>query len=350
MITKFSYNFSNQSCKILKYLFLISLAWNIFQAKAVANFKQADTSAVKINQASTDTIYLADPTIFLDKGIYYLYGTSSDQGFLVYQSPDLKTWSGPVGKTNGFALAKGDAYGSKGFWAPQVFKSGHIYYMAYTADEHIAIAQSDSPLGPFKQKEIKALSGDGKQIDPFVFRDKDGKIYLYHVRLTEGNRIFVARMKDDFSDILPETVTPCISGTLEWENTAKTQWPVTEGPTVLKKRDLYYLFYSANDFRNPDYAVGYATAASPFGPWKKSDQSPIISRNLLKVNGTGHGDFFTDKKGNLLYVFHTHHSNTKVSPRATALIKVKFVNTGLDNDQVVVDPSGFQYLKIKKAP
>jgi hypothetical protein len=37
-----------------------------------------------------DTIYLADPTIFLDKGTYYLYGTSSDNGFLVYQSKDLK--------------------------------------------------------------------------------------------------------------------------------------------------------------------------------------------------------------------------------------------------------------------
>lgn len=330
----------------LKYLFLLSFIWGIFQNPAFvhSNF----FIAAKISQPQTDTIYFADPTIFLDKGTYYLYGTSSEQGFLVYQSKNLKNWIGPAGKTNGFALAKGDAYGSKGFWAPQVFKIGNIYYMAYTADEHIAIAQSDSPLGPFKQKEIKALSGVGKQIDPFVFRDTDGKFYLYHVRLMEGNRIFVARMKDDLSDILPGTVKECITATQDWENTAKTNWPVTEGPTVVKKEGLYYLLYSANDFRNPDYAVGYATSKSPFGPWKKSDKNPIISKNLLKINGTGHGDLFTDQKGNMHYVFHTHHSNAKVSPRATALVNIKFVKDSSNAFQLVIDPNSFRFLKIEK--
>lgn len=37
-------------------------------------------------------IYLADPTVFLDNNTYYLYGTSSDKGFLVYESIDLKNW------------------------------------------------------------------------------------------------------------------------------------------------------------------------------------------------------------------------------------------------------------------
>ena len=330
----------------LKYIFVLTFIYGILQQQVFAI--PTGFIAGKVSKPQTDTIYLADPTIFLDKGTYYLYGTSSEQGFLVYQSQDLKKWTGPSGKTNGFALAKGDAYGSKGFWAPQVFKIKNIYYMAYTADEHIAIAQSDHPLGPFKQKEIKALSGVGKQIDPFVFRDNDGKFYLYHVRLTEGNRIFVARMKDDLSDILPETVRECITAKQDWENTAKTNWPVTEGPTVIKKGNLYYLIYSANDFRNPDYAVGYATSKSPFGPWKKSDKNPIISKNLLKINGTGHGDLFADKKGNLRYVFHTHHSNTQVSPRATALVGVKFVKDSSNTFQLVVDPSSFHFLKFEK--
>ncbi|RYE27178.1 MAG: beta-xylosidase, partial [Sphingobacteriaceae bacterium] len=292
----------------MKKILLIIFTIAIFCKTASANFKKINEPVKKTSKPASDTIYLADPTIFLDQGIYYLYGTGSNQGFKVYQSADLKKWTGPTGKKNGFALTKGDAYGNGGFWAPQVFKNGNTYYMLYTADEHLAIAASDSPLGPFKQKEIKALSGAGKQIDPFIFRDQDGKIYLYHVRLTAGNRIFVARMKEDFSDIIPETAKECITATQSWENTANSGWPVTEGPTVLKKGKLYYLFYSANDFRDPDYAVGYATANSPFGPWKKSDQNPIISKNLLKINGTGHGDFFTDKKGNLQYVFHTHNS------------------------------------------
>jgi xylan 1,4-beta-xylosidase len=122
---------------------------------------------------------LADPTIFQYQGTYYLYGTSSDKGFLVYQSKDLKTWTGPAGKSNGFALAKGDAFGDKGFWAPQVFRYKAKFYMAYTANEQIAIAESDSPLGPFTQDSPKAITATGKQIDPFVFFDTNGKPYIY---------------------------------------------------------------------------------------------------------------------------------------------------------------------------
>ncbi|PWS30023.1 beta-xylosidase [Pedobacter paludis] len=292
----------------------------------------------------TDTIYLADPTIFLNQGTYYLYGTSSEKGFEVYQSNDLKKWTGPIGKNNGFALVKGESYGDKGFWAPQVFKQNGKFYMAYTANEHIAIAQSDSPLGPFVQNEIKSLPSKGLQIDPFIFHDSDGKTYLYHVRLGNGNRIFVAELKADFSDIIPETLKECITATQPWENTEKTGWPVTEGPTVLKKGSLYYLFYSANDFRNPDYAVGYATSNSPFGPWTKFQGNPIISKRNLGFNGTGHGDFFVDKKGNLQYVFHTHHSNKRVSPRATATISAQFVKQKDGSFEMKVDPATMRFL------
>nr|WP_232325337.1 family 43 glycosylhydrolase [Pedobacter panaciterrae] len=292
-----------------------------------------------------DPIALADPTIFLDNDKYYLYGTSSDKGFEVYESSDLKNWKGPVGKNNGFALVKGEAFGSKGFWAPQVFKHKNAYYMAYTADEQIAIAKSDSPLGPFKQEQIKALSGIGKQIDPFVFFDTDGKTYMYHVKLKEGNRIFVSEMKPDLSDVLQETTKECISGVLPWENTEKTDWPVTEGPTVIKHKNLYYLIYSSNDFRNKDYAVGYATSTSPLGPWKKYAGSPIISREKLKFNGTGHGDLFTDKAGNYKYVMHTHHSPAKVSPRSTGIIDVKFAKeNGSEADVLEADESTFKLL------
>src|SRR6185295_16806990 len=99
-----------------------------------------------------DTILFADPTIFYEKGTYYLYGTSSRNGFLVSTSTDLLNWKDSAGKRDGHALMKGDAFGTTGFWAPQIFPYNNKYYMAYTANEKIAIAESDSPLGPFTQK------------------------------------------------------------------------------------------------------------------------------------------------------------------------------------------------------
>jgi beta-xylosidase len=270
---------------------------------------------------------MADPTIFYDKGTYYLYGTGGDagKGFLVYTSSDLKSWKGPAGTSDGYALKKGDAYGTKGFWAPQVFRYKNKFYMAYTADENIAIAVSDSPLGPFKQQTIKAISGPGKQIDPYVFMDGDGKKYLYHVRLGGGNKLFVARLKDDLSDIEPGTAQECLHGTEPWENTTASPHPITEGPTVLKHRGVYYLFYSANDFRNINYAVGYATSRTPLGPWEKYSKNPIINRQNMLRNGTGHGDFLEQKKGGFIYVFHTHRTDQVVSPRVTAIVHAAFL-------------------------
>ena len=294
-------------------------------------------------QNTDDQIYLADPTIFLNEGTYYLYGTKGDntiegEGFLVYTSQDLKTWKGPAGKKDGFALKKGDAFGTKGFWAPQVFKFNSKYYMAYTANENIAIASSESPLGPFVNDK-KALEASVKQIDPFIFFD-DGKAYLFHVRLQNGNRIFVAEMTSDLKQIKAETLTECITAEKGWENTQNADWPVSEGPTVIKKDNLYYLLYSANDFRNPDYAVGYATSESPLGPWIKSKTNPIMSKENLGLNGTGHGDLFLDKNGKMNYVLHTHLSDSVVAPRKTALVKVN-----LNAEGISIRPQSFGFLK-----
>lgn len=293
-------------------------------------------------------IHLADPTILLHEGIYYLYGTvegNADQGFLVYASKDMKNWEGPVGAREGFALHKDDVFGDKGFWAPQVFTHRQKFYMAYTANENIAIAESPSPLGPFTQVLKKPLDAPVKQIDPYVYRADDGKIYLYHVRLQEGNRIFVAEMKDDLSGIKEETLKECINASDHWENTAQAPWPVAEGPTVIERDGLYHLIYSANDFRNPDYAVGYAVSKHPLGPWEKHAGNPILHQSDLGWPGTGHGDLFSDGAGRLWYVFHTHFSEDQVAPRRTALIELTFPQTMEKAARLQVKKETFYLLK-----
>jgi xylan 1,4-beta-xylosidase len=231
---------------------LILLLFVVAQCAGISSAKKTDSKAA--------TIYLADPSIYQQSGIFYLYGTvegRSGDGFRAYTSTDLKEWK-LAGNNNGYVLRKGDAFGTAGFWAPQVFPYGGKFYMAYVANENIALAESGSPAGPFTQATKEPLAAPVKQIDPFVFIDDDGKKYLYHVRLAGGNKIFVAQLKDDLSGIRPETLKECITATDEWENTARAEWPVAEGPSVLKHKGMYYLLYTANDFRNPDYAVGYA--------------------------------------------------------------------------------------------
>jgi xylan 1,4-beta-xylosidase len=295
--------------------------------------------------------YLADPTIFMHQNMYYLYGTggaNADNGFEVYTSRDMKVWEGSKKVNEGHALLKGASYGTKGFWAPQVFRYKKRFYMAYVANENIAIAQGEGPMGPFTQKVKAPLAAPVNQIDPFVFVDDDGKKYLYHVRLTRGNKIFVAEMTEDFSAIKPETLRECITATLPWENTANAPWPVAEGPTIIKRNGLYYLFYTANDFRNPDYAMGYAVSTSPFGPWKKYAGNPILTKKEAGINGPGHGDVVIGKDKKMFFVFHTHNSNTVVSPRKAAMIEIKFVKdqeTG--SEKLVVLPETYAFLKLR---
>ncbi|MCC9167459.1 glycoside hydrolase family 43 protein [Pontibacter harenae] len=309
-------------------------------------------SSSKIQQSGQQKeINLADPTVFLHDGTYYLYGTvegNSGEGFLVYTSKDLKNWEGSKGAREGFALRKGDSFGTQGFWAPQVFRYNNKFYMAYTANENIAIATSNSPLGPFTQETLQPLAAPVKQIDPFVFIDDDGKMYLYHVRLQEGNRIFVAELEDDLSKIKEQTLQECIMATEPWENTANVKWSVAEGPTVLKHKGAYYLTYSANDFRNPNYAVGYAISSRPTGPWLKSTSNPIISTQNIGENGTGHVDIVKDKKGDMFYVFHTHQADSTVGPRKTAVVRISFKeNQSKGQDVLTMEPNTFFFPKVR---
>jgi xylan 1,4-beta-xylosidase len=338
---------NNLTIKKLRHGALMLLAAMMLACKA-------PVAAQTVPDSELEAILLADPAMLYHKGLYYLYGTGgtklSNQGFVVYTSRDGKVWEGPKGVKNGYALHKGDAFGDNQFWAPQVFHFKNKFYMAYAANENIAIAQSDSPLGPFTQQEKIALPAPVKQIDPFVFIDADGTKYLYHVQVANGgNRMFVAELKDDFSGIKTETLRPCIEASEKWENTESAKWSVTEGPTVFKHKGYYYFVYSANDFRSPDYAVGYAVSKSPYGPWEKYTGNPILSRHQLGHNGSGHGDFVQDKQGNWRYVFHTHQSNTTVSPRKTAVIQARFSKGAAGKpDKIRMDEKSFYFLKAKK--
>lgn len=267
------------------------------------------------------TLNIADPTILVDGGRYYLYGTSADSntGFEVYVSDNLKEWHGPAGVKEGKVLSKGDAFGSWGFWAPQVIKIDSLYYMLYTADEQIAVAHSASPTGPFVN-DGTPLPCDTRRIDPFLFTDTDGSHYLYHVKLDGENKICCNTADGQLKECVKAA-----AGT--WEDTANADWRVAEGPTVMHIDDKYHIFYSVNDYRNPDYAVGHAVADNPYGPWIKEDK-PLISRHNIGINGTGHGDVFTDADGTMRYVFHAHASDEEVAPRQTLIVALRMLEDG----------------------
>ncbi len=288
------------------------------------------SGVVQLSAQEKQELFFADPTIRVENGRYYLTGTSGHRhgpaGFSILESKDLKTWAPPVGTSGSFRmiLTKGDqTFGSRGFWAPQIFRAGDTCYLTYTASEQTVLARSGSLLGPYRQEEVGPIDGSEKNIDSFLFKDDDGRYYLYHVRFNNGNFLWVAAFDLEKGKIRPETLTKCFDQTEPWEATPNyDSAPIMEGPTVIKLKEKYYLFYSANHFMNIDYSVGYAVSDSPYGPWIKQDNSPILHRSVVGENGSGHGDLFEGLDEQLYYVYHVHFSPNQVSPRRTRIVPV----------------------------
>lgn len=275
-------------------------------------------------------VYMGDPYILNYNGNYYLYGTTSNDGFLVYKSDDLLRWGDAAGINNGFALSKEDVWGSMWFWAPEVYYLDGSFFMFFSVEEHIAVAVSQSPLGPFTQETEETLF-TGKAIDPHLFIDPvSGTPYLFYVRFNNGNEIWVAEMNSDYLSVKSDPAPhKCFSVSQNWEQSETPPVAnVNEGPFVLynSANGLYYLTYSGNHYASWDYGVGYATSSDPFAPeggWSKFPGNPILQKPGDLV-GTGHHSIFEDDNGKMMIVYHAHNSRLFINPRRLFINRISF--------------------------
>jgi beta-xylosidase len=260
----------------------------------------------------------ADPTVIKFQGKYYLYPTLDGRGYDVFVSEDLVHWE-----------RKPKCYRDHrhGLWAPDVFHdikgSGHffLYYSANNPEggKVVGVAESASPLGPFENK------GDlvKHAIDATVFQDTDGVLYFYYVDLAHGSTIRGQRMNDPLK--LKGEPTEMLYPTEDWE---KKKGSVTEGPWMLKHNDTYYLMYSGSGADGPDYGIGYATAKSPLGPFRKYPGNPIVHRGN-GVLGPGHHCVIEGPHGGLWMVYHQKASTNIGWDRFLAIDPLSFDQAGV---------------------
>ena len=277
-----------------------------------------------------------DPFILLWEGKYYAYGTQSPDGIAIYVSDDLKSWEIPPSAKGGLALNKADVWADRWFWAPEIYHIKGKFYMYYSADEHICVATSDSPTGPFRQEVQQPMISDEKCIDNSLFIDDNGKPYLFFDRFDDGLNICVAELEDNLLNIRPETIRKCIHVSQTWEEV----WPrVNEGAFVIKRNGVYYMTYSANSYESPFYGIGVATATNMNGPWQKYENNPVFQKPGSLV-GIGHSAMFTDKEGKWRIVFHAHNSSAKIHPRQMYISTANFITVDgkavmeIDNDYI----------------
>ena len=284
----------------------------------------------------------ADPSILMHDDKYYLYCTSdidSDAGIRVHQSTDLVNWGRSVGVNHGYALVPDDAWGNRCFWAGDVIEKDGKFYMYYTANEHLAVAVSDSPLGPFKQEIKQPMHDSVNEIDGGVFIDDNGKAYIYFVRFDHGNVLYVAELNDDMLTMKEDTIQECFRAEQPWEfGKHIPRALVNEGGFMIKHNNLYYLTYTANHFASIDYAVGYAISDSPTGPWEKYENNPILCANE-QVYGPGNGVFVpSPSSSELFFVYHMHYNTKSAVPRKLAIDRARFAaNPDGGPDIIIID-------------
>jgi arabinan endo-1,5-alpha-L-arabinosidase len=274
-----------------------------------------------------------DPDALRVNGAWYAYATNANgMNIQAATSPDLRAW-----RFLGNALPRAPRWAGQGFgynWAPEVSRFDDYYVMYFTARyatgaggvQCIGLATSAAPAGPFlptdasNEAPFVCQQNEGGSIDPAVFVDDDGTPYLLWKSdaNSRGGRtwLYIQRLSAGGLALEGEPVRLLTAGA-RWEGI------LVEAPTLWKHEGRYYLFYSANDYRSRDYAVGYAVADKPEGPYTKAEENPILKTDLAAgIVGPGGQDIQAGADGRTTILFHTW---TPGAYRALAVAPLEWV-------------------------
>jgi arabinan endo-1,5-alpha-L-arabinosidase len=246
-----------------------------------------------------------DPSIILGgDGLYHLYSTQSSYGrwanIPMLTSPDLVHW-----QFVGDALPRLPAWSEGQSWAPHIDRAGNGYRLYFatqtrSGDFAIALATSSSLYGPFVDIGRPVVSGRGiDALDPFVLDMPDGSRILYWG--SGGAPIQAARLSPDGAGIMG-TPRPLLfadpSGRTPYER-------LIEGAWVLPHGGWYYLMYSGDRccLSAAHYAVMVARSASPFGPFLRDPNNPILASNGA-FHAPGHNATIEDAAGQDWIIYH----------------------------------------------
>jgi hypothetical protein len=255
-----------------------------------------------LTQPLLTDIYTADPSAHVFSGKLFVYpshdfeaGIPADDLGSHFAMRDYHVFSmdrvgGPI-TDHGVALDIKDVpWAGRQMWAPDAAEKNGKYYLYFPVKDkadvfRIGAAIGDNPAGPFKA-EPQPIEGT-HSIDPAVFRDTDGRFYMYFGGIWGGQLQRWASGRYKAEDIYPAddqaALTPKVARiaddmvslvgaprnlVIQDENGK----PLTAGDNdrrffeaswMHKYNGTYYYSYSTGD----THFIVYATGSSPYGPF-----------------------------------------------------------------------------------
>ena len=235
-----------------------------------------------------DTVYMyvTNSLPFDEQKNLDLVTTDDLESFKVYRDIlDMSTYNGAV----------------RAIWAPTVVEKNGKYYIIFAANDihseeeigGLYIGVCDTPKGPFKnvfsdgRPLLNAIYNKAQPIDAHLFKDDDGKVYLYY---GGWGHMMVCVMNETMDGFMPMP-EPCYGGIAR----EITPAGYVEAPYVMKIDGKYHLMYSSGGWTNGSYCVKAAVSSDPCSEFK-------YYADVLKAaeiaDGPGHNSAFVFKGEN----------------------------------------------------
>lgn len=221
-----------------------------------------------------DDYGIGDPYILRHDGEYYLYVSTKNEeyGYRVWRSQNLVEYD-----YLGHFLLKdihGDYEDFHSVYAPEVhYWNGDFYMYASIAGKghYVFKSENKTPHGDYV-----AITGNiGLNIDGTVFIDDDEKMYF----MSAGFSAIRSYEMNNMSDIKPSTEKELHSPLVLW----------TEGPSLIKHNDTYFLTYTGNNVKSKGYRVDYSySKTSPRNDFKYPANNSLLLSTDDNFNGLGH--------------------------------------------------------------
>jgi hypothetical protein len=219
--------------------------------------------------------------------------------YRVYSTIDMVNWT-----DHGSPLSyRTFSWGNSKAWAAQaIHRNGKFYWyvtigLQGSNQPAIGVAVSDSPTGPFRDAiGAPLIRQSWDDIDPTVFVDDDGQVYLYW-----GNpKLYYVRLNEDMisygGGIQQVPMTTQSFGVRNGDPARSTTYE--EGPWFFKRQDLYYMVFAAGPL--PE-TIGYSTSPGPTGPW--TYRGKVMSQT--NTNSFTNHAAIVEYKGKGYFFYHT---------------------------------------------
>lgn len=325
---------------LLLFVFSVFLLPGVFAQPQPQTVPSPDPAFIPEGNIVTGNVRVHDPVMIKDKNTYYIYTT----GIGAQKSADMKVWGWDGPRFSLFpempAWHKDFIPDQKpGLWAPDIhFRDGkfHMYYsvsawMNFNSSIGYATNTTLDPADPAYKwvDEGRVISykngGEGVNvIDPNIFVDSDGKVWLFYGSYKAGLRLVELNPKTGklFDEVAPDVTV--ITNSLG------------EGVFVLKSTDGYYYIFASRGKCcagiESTYQVVMGRSRNVKGPYlSKIGESWVDSRYSLLMAGDysepgrGHNGFYTE--GDTTYIL--YHAYNREADGAS-LLRISPLYVGAD--------------------